>query len=366
MSDRTAGTTIADDSRYADCMARALLAPGVLVALAACGAQETPATVAPLAAQPVASQPGPCVLKANGWSDRPPLSLAVREHGQPAVEIHGSIHDAKLTLGASARLSVWAGPIALAGFAEPTWVEVHVTRPVAVGSTFVLTPLRDISRDIRHWPRSATEEAQVSIEPPSGIEVSQQSTASIPCSALTMDVRPFDPLAGLRDPNGAKQAALKAGRRAALRERADGPAVAHVTLAARAQPVTLLAREGASAHVAFPRGTLLVHGWVNGDDLEESSAAPQGFVTMATNVDRFDAPTQKEERVCPHDVTLQVMEPKGRVPQKLGRIPTGTRIGIVLWDRALTTIFIGEAGVFPVGDGALVVSTNELDGCTAK
>lgn len=342
-------------------------AGALAVVLAGCTpAQELPEPATPPRAESPVPE-GPCVLSAREWSDRPPLSLAVRDHGQPAVEIYGAIRDAKLTLGPTSRLTVLAGPVPLAGYVEPSWVEVHVKEPVSLGPTFVVSPFRDLSRDIRHWPESASDSAQVSIEAPSGIELAHRGFAAIPCSALTMETRSFDTFAALGVTSKTKHAALKAGRRVALSESARGAVAAFVTLAGGPQPVDVLAEDGASSHVAFARGTLLVHGWVSTSELEPESAAaavvPKGFVFTGTNADRFDAPTQKEERVCTHDVTLQVMEPRARAPQPLGRIPAGTRIGIVLWDHTLTSVFVPEAGIFPVGEGTLVVPTKELDGC---
>jgi len=283
------------------------------------------------------------------------------------VEIYGAVRDAKLTLFPSPRMALNAGPVALAGFAEPAWVEVHVSQPIVAGP-FVLSAYRDISRDVRHWPKSSEDYAAVSMEPPSTVDVVQPYVAMVPCAALTMETRAFDAFAALGDPATARHAALKAGRRIALHETANGQVLAHVTLAAGPEAVHVYAQEGSSSHVAFGRGTVVVHGWVSAEDLEPFTGTPEQLphlVTVGTNADRFDAPVQKEARVCPHDVTLMLMEPKGRAPQQLGRIPLGTRIGIVLWDHALTTVFIPDAGIFPVGDGTLVIPTKDLDGCTA-
>jgi hypothetical protein len=289
------------------------------------------------------------------------VRLAVREHGQPAVEIYGDPRDVTLTLGESARIELRSGPVLVAGFVEPRSLEVHATAPLNVGPAFVLTGARDLAADLRTWPKDNADHGALRIDAPFGLELLPQ-TADLPCSQLSLLRADFDATSVLGK-GPVRPAMLKVGRRVGLRERAKGAVTGWVTLAAEGEPVVIVGEQGGFSHVAFVRAGLLVHGWVTADDLVESQAALRPQVVVATNADRFDAPLTKEERVCPHEVALDVLEPAARAPHPLGTIPAGTKIGIVLWDKALTQVFVRDAGIFATEGNALVVSTKAFDGC---
>lgn len=306
-----------------------------------------------------------CILHATGWADRAPVRLAVRDHGDVAVEIYGDPRDVTLQLGKSAHLDLRAGPVFLSGFVEPASLEIYATRPVPVGAALVLGPTRNLARDVRAWPHHASDDATVRIDAPAGIDLGQPVAAPVPCAALSLDRGSFDPLAGLRGKGEPVPASLKAGRRVVLRERPDGPELAKITLAANGEPVVVLEERGGARHVAFVRASLVIHGWAGADDVEPSTAPLSPLVTASTSADRFDAPQPKEERVCPHELSLQVLEPKGRAPQLLGRIPQDTKVSIVEWDHTFTKVFVQSAGIFPVEGASLVVPTKSFDGCRA-
>ncbi len=320
----------------------------------------------PMAAAPSVVPPrddGACVVRAAKLSDRPPLRLAVRERGPVAVEIYGDLRDVTLRITKTTRLDATSGPVRLSGWVEPSSLALYTTRPVAAGPLFVLTGHRDLSRDVRSWPMRADEVAKVAVDAPAGISA-RPAIADVPCAALSFEPTKFDPLP-LLGKTAVRSAVIANGRRIALHETDTSAPVGDLTLATEGLPVSVLEEKGERAHVAFQWGGLLCHAWVQRDLLRDGAPEERGMVVLATNADRFDAPLVTEVKVCIHDLPITVVEAGGRVPMALGTLPAGAQIGIVLWDREQTKIYVQNAGIFPVEGASLLVATKQLDGCKA-
>lgn len=353
--------------RYAALMRRSGLALlGVCALLAGCEDGEPRPPQSPAGAAPSATPlhaAGPCVVRAAQLHDRPPLRLAVRERGPVTVEIYADLRDVTLRMAKTTRIDAVAGPVLLSGWVDPASLSLYTTRPVVAGPLFVLTGYRDLSRDVRAWPTQANETARVSVDAPAGISA-RPALAEVPCAALSFEPTDLDPLTALGK-TASRSAVIPSGRRVTLHESDVGPPLGDLTLAGPAQPVTVLAEKSARAHIAFPRGAVLVHAWVKREELLDAPPEPRSMVTIATSADRFEAPAVTETRICPHDVSITVVEPGGRVPMPLGTLPAGAKLGIVMWERDQTRVFVQNAGIFPVAGATLLVSTKHLDDCRA-
>ncbi len=322
---------------------------------------QSPVGVAPSVVRP--RDDGPCVVRATSLHDRPPLRLAVRERGPVAVEIYGDLHDVTLRMTKSARLDAASGPVRVAGWVEPASLSLYTTGAVAAGPLFVLTGHRDLSRDVRSWPTRADDVAKVSVDAPAGLSA-RPALADVPCAALSFEPTNFDPLPSVGK-TATRSAAITNGRRIALHETDTGAPVGDLTLATESLSVSVLEERGERAHVAFQWGALLVHAWVKRDLLRDGPPEERAMVVLSTNADRFDAPAVTEVKVCTHDLPITVVEAGGRVPMPLGTLPAGAQVGIVLWDREQTKIYVQNAGIFPVEGATLLVATKQLDGCKA-
>ena len=310
------------------------------------------------APRPLHTSEKACTLRSARWVSRPAPSLSLRPGSPPFATVYAAPRDVALTFAASGpRLDLTAGPVRIGGFVEPSTVKVFPQMPFDLDGVIFPNATTELTAERRDAAR-----VKVSFPKPHGIETNLPFEFNVPCATIGIDHGAFNALSVVGVSRSSRTALLRAGRRVGVSARVDSAPVLWIDVGAHDHAaVYVRATYGDRSEIAYPTGSVTMHGWVSNDDLVEGDAEPLPAISIGSDEDYFGWPAPSRSVHCTREIELFVSQGSERA--QVGLVSAGATLGVLADGASFTSVIVSDSGVLPLENAALLVRTSDVDAC---